>query len=37
MYETGRYVKKDINFAIERYKKSAIMGCKEARELLSKK
>lgn len=27
MYETGRYVKKDMNFAIERYKKAAVMGC----------
>lgn len=27
MYEAGRYVKKDINYAVERYKKAAKMGC----------
>ncbi|CAD8203238.1 unnamed protein product [Paramecium octaurelia] len=37
MYEAGKYVKKDVNFAIQRYQRAAQLGCQEARDLLKKK
>lgn len=37
MYEAGRYVSKDMNTAIEMYKKAAIQGCQPARDVLIQK
>ncbi|CAD8104926.1 unnamed protein product [Paramecium sonneborni] len=34
MYETGKYVKKDVQKTIKRYQKAAQMQCQEARDLL---